>query len=262
MSLFEAIKPARFPWFDSTGYTFSLGLKRGDNAWLSGHSASEFDPETKHIVVRGGMEEQTRTAYAKIEAILEAAGHAFGDVHRVVEYVTSAGIDHYAEASGVRRSVFGEHEPAVCTVVVNRLLRPAALIEIEVTAGPPSSRTDGSHAPDGIVSLSSITAPGADLVAQTQGVFERAAASLEKAGLTMSNVVKTVDYTTPATTSEPAGRARIISGPSIPQRPVSFSRACNGPTRSSRSTSSRRARSPLPSTPAGSDTPSSRTRRR
>jgi enamine deaminase RidA (YjgF/YER057c/UK114 family) len=210
MSLFEAIKPARFPWFDSTGYTFSLGLKRGDNAWLSGHSASEFDPETKHIVVRGGMEEQTRTAYAKIEAILEAAGHAFGDVHRVVEYVTSAGIDHYAEASGVRRSVFGEHEPAVCTVVVNRLLRPAALIEIEVTAGPPSSRTDGSHAPDGIVSLSSITAPGADLVAQTQGVFERAAASLEKAGLTMSNVVKTVDYTTPATLGDykRTGRAR------------------------------------------------------
>lgn len=211
MSLLEAIRPARFPWFDYANYTFSLGLARGEQAWLSGHSASEYDEGTKHIVVRGGMEQQTRTAYAKIEAILSAAGRSFGDVHRVVEYVTAAGIEHYAEAAGVRDEIFGVHRPAVCTVVVDRLLRPAAFIEIEVTAGAPGAPADGGFAAGDLVYLSSITAPSAgDLVAQSHAVFERAAALLERAGLSMSNVVKTLDYTTPATLGDykRTGKAR------------------------------------------------------
>jgi enamine deaminase RidA (YjgF/YER057c/UK114 family) len=209
LSLFEAIKPARFPWFDYAGYTFSLGLARGGKAWLSGHSASEFDPESKHIVVRGGMAEQSRTAYAKIEAILEAAGQTFANVHRVVEYVTAAGIEQYAEAAAAREETFGDQRPAVCTVVVNRLLRPAALIEIEITAGPPGSPLDGAYEADGIICLSSLTAPGDDLVAQAHGVFERAATLLEKADLEMSNVVKTVDYTTPASLGDYKRTGRV-----------------------------------------------------
>jgi enamine deaminase RidA (YjgF/YER057c/UK114 family) len=66
------IRPESFPWFRYEGYSFSLGLTDGTTAWLSGHSASEFDPETKHIVVRGGMADQAETAYAKIEAVLKA----------------------------------------------------------------------------------------------------------------------------------------------------------------------------------------------
>jgi enamine deaminase RidA (YjgF/YER057c/UK114 family) len=213
----EAIRPRHFPWFDYSRYTFSLGLRRGSSAWLSGHSASEYDPESGHIVVRGGMAEQTRTAYAKIEAILAAAGQSFDSVQRVVEYVTVAGIDHYDEAKGVRASVFGSKRPAVCTVVVNRLLRPAALIEIEVSAGPPEDlvylpsltavRRDGS-----------VEAPG-DLVGQTRFVFERAARVLESVGLSTSNIVKTVDYTTPATLTHyrKTGRVRTdMLGPVYP----------------------------------------------
>ena len=193
----EAIRPSHFPWFDYSRYTFSLGLQRGSSVWLSGHSASEYDAADGHIVVKGGMAEQTRTAYAKIEAILSAAGCGFSEVQRVVEYVTASGIDSYAEAKEVRASVFGSARPAVCTVVVNRLLRPAALIEIEVTAGPA----------DDIVYLPSLTAvrrdgtvdAEGDLVGQTRIVFERAARVLESVGLSMSNVVKTLDYTTPGT---------------------------------------------------------------
>jgi enamine deaminase RidA (YjgF/YER057c/UK114 family) len=212
----EAIRPSRFPWFDYSRYTFSLGLRRGDSTWLSGHSASEYDPESGHITVKGGMAEQTRTAYAKIEAILEAAGRSLADVRRVVEYVTAKGIDQYEEAAAVR-STMGFDSPAVCTVVVNRLLRPQALIEIEVTAGPsgdivylPSltaARDDGSVEAEG------------DLIGQTQVVFERAARLLESAGLSMSNVVKTVDYTTPATLDvyRKTGRVRKdLLGPVYP----------------------------------------------
>ena len=213
----EAIKPSHFPWFDYSRYTFSLGLRRGSSVWLSGHSASEYDPASGHITVKGGMAEQTRTAYAKIEAILSAADCGFESVQRVVEYVTARGIDHYDAAAGVRASVFGSSSPAVCTVVVNRLLRPAALIEIEVTAGPPGDivylpsltavRDDGSIEAEG------------DLVGQTQVVFERAASMLEAAGLSMSNIVKTVDYTTPATLSDYRRTGRVrkdMLGPVYP----------------------------------------------
>ncbi|TMK22551.1 MAG: RidA family protein [Actinobacteria bacterium] len=213
----EAIRPTHFPWFDYARYTFSLGLRRGPSAWLSGHSASEYDPADGHIVVKGGMGEQTRTAYAKIAAILSAADRSFGDVRRVVEYVTADGIEDYADAAAVRREVCGDGTPAVCTVVVNRLLRPQALIEIEVTAGPPGDvvylpsltaiRDDGSVDADG------------DLVGQTRVVFEKAARLLEAAGLSMRNVVKTLDYTTPATLADyrKTGRVRKdMLGPVYP----------------------------------------------
>jgi enamine deaminase RidA (YjgF/YER057c/UK114 family) len=212
----EAIRPSHFPWFDYSRYTFSLGLRSGECAWLSGHSASEYDPADGHIVVRGGMAEQTRTAYAKIAAILDGAERSLGDVRRIVEYVTARGIDHYAEAAGVREAVFQGSSPAVCTVVVNRLLRPQALIEIEATAGPA----------DETVYLPSITAvnpdgsvAARDLVGQTQIVFERAASMLDALGLSMSNVVKTLDYTTPRTLREyrKTGRVRKdMLGPVYP----------------------------------------------
>jgi hypothetical protein len=48
------IRPDPFPWFRYDGYTFSLGLTDGANAWLSGHSASQFDSALRRIVVRGG----------------------------------------------------------------------------------------------------------------------------------------------------------------------------------------------------------------
>jgi enamine deaminase RidA (YjgF/YER057c/UK114 family) len=218
----EAIRPQRFPWFDYSRYTFSLGLKTGARAYLSGHSASEYDADERHIVVRGGMAEQTRTAYAKIEAILEAAGLTLADAHRVVEYVTAEGIEHYAEAAAVRAQVFGDAtQPAVCTVVVNRLLRPQAFIEIEVTAGPRGDATPGAYEADGIVYLSSLTAPeaGDDLESQARAVFERAARVLGAAGLDMSHVVKTVDYTTPATLGDYKRTGRVrkeMLGPVYP----------------------------------------------
>jgi len=200
MTTFDAIKPADFPWFDYSRYTFSLGLSDGERVYLSGHSASEYDADEGHIVVKGGVAEQTRTAYAKIARLLETTGRSFADVPRVVEYVTAHGIEQYAEAEGVRREVFGSHEPAVCTVVVNRLLRPQAFIEIEITAGPA----------DDVVYLPSLTAPeaGDDLVAQTEAVFAKTARALSSAGLSMSDVVKTVDYTTPATLSDYKGTGR------------------------------------------------------
>ncbi len=197
---FTAIKPASFPWFDYSRYSFSLGLKTATGAYLSGHTASEHDPATRRMVVRGSMTDQVRTAYAKIGAILEAAGYGYGDVVRIVEYVKPEGIERYAEAAAVRAEVFGAHQPTVNTVPVKALLRPDAFIEIEVTAGPAIRDSAG------VVFLPSVQPTddqgniigAGDVVAQTRAVFAKAGKMLSALGLSFSNVVKTLDYITPA----------------------------------------------------------------
>lgn len=214
----SAIRPDDFPWFDYSRYSFSLGLSLGpDRATLSGHSASAYDPERARIVVDGGMAAQTRTAYRKIGTILAAAGLGFDDVVRVVENVTVAGIDRYAEAEAVRAEVFGGHRPAINTVVVHRLLRPAALIEIEVTAHRGGGRAGGGPAAGDRAAWSPARAAGdvvylstvlpydraGDLVgegdpeAQVRQIFRNATAVLESCGLETSNVVKTLEMIRP-----------------------------------------------------------------
>ncbi len=106
---FTVLKPARFPWFDYSRYSFSMGLKGATGTYLSGNTASEFDAATKKMVVRGGMTDQARTAWAKIGAILESGGLSYADVVRVVEYVKPEGIARYAEADAVREARLGQH---------------------------------------------------------------------------------------------------------------------------------------------------------
>jgi enamine deaminase RidA (YjgF/YER057c/UK114 family) len=220
---FTAIKPAPFPWYDYSRYSFSLGLKTDTGAYLSGHTASEYDAVAKRIVVRGTMTDQVRTAYAKIGAILEAAGYGYRDVVRIVEYVRPEGIERYAEAAAVRAEVFGAHQPAVNTVPVKSLLRPEAFIEIEVTAGPVGPATPmGPGLPvardsGGVVFLPSVQPVdergniigAGDVVAQTRAVFEKAGRMLAALGLGFDRVVKTVDYITPAALGAYKGTGRV-----------------------------------------------------
>ena len=208
-----AIKPAQFPWFDYSRYSFSLGLKTPSGTYLSGHTASEFDPAAKRIVVRGGMTSQVRTAWAKIGAILEAAGLGFENVVRVVEYVRPEGIERYMEAAAVREEVLGAHHPVVNTVPVKSLLRPEAFIEIEVTAAPGIKQPESS----GVVFLPTVQpldrqgqiVGSGDVVAQTEAVFERAGLMLAAFGLGFDRVVKTVDYITSAALPAYKGTGRV-----------------------------------------------------
>lgn len=212
-----AITPDHFPWFDYARYSFSLGLKTdAGTAYLSGHSASQYDPERQKIVVDGDAADQTRTAYAKIEAILGAAGLSFDDVVRVVENVTKVGIDHYPAMEKVREETFGAHRPAVNTVVVDSLLRPAALIEIEVTArrGAGTAYSVDSngrasfaaaHELDDVVYLSTIhpydeegqLVGEGDPEEQVRQIFRNAQRILSACGLTTADIVKTVDMVRP-----------------------------------------------------------------
>jgi enamine deaminase RidA (YjgF/YER057c/UK114 family) len=205
------IRPERFDWFRYDGYTFSLGLTDGSRAWLSGHSASQYDPTARRIVVRGGMTEQARTAYSKIETILAAAGLTFADVTRVVENVTVAGLPAYPEAEAVRRGLFAGHEPAVATVVVERLLRPDALVEIEVHAGRGGRSHDGEVALPTVLPVDEhgeIVHEG-DFLGQYAWCLDRADQLLRDAGLSLDAAVTTYDYSTPATREVYPKAARI-----------------------------------------------------
>ena len=227
-----AIHPKQFPWFDYSRYSFSLGLRTPQGgAYLSGHTASEFDPQAKKVVVRGSMTDQCRTAYSKIGAILEGAGLGFADVVRVVEYLRPEGIERYAEAAQVRAEVFGSHQPTVNTVPVTSLLRPGAFIELEITAAPPGALARAGRSPAsesaGLVFLPSllpidaqgqVIAPG-DVVGQLQAIFDKAASLLSPMGLSLNQVVKTVDYLTPQAVDayrQTAGVRRQRLGPVFP----------------------------------------------
>ena len=224
----RAIEPDDFKWLDYRRYTFSLGLSAGDDVYLSGHSASCYDPAEGRVVVRGDAAAQCRVAYEKIGALLEAAGLGPASVVRVVEYIPAAALDRYPEIEGARVQALPGARPAVNTVVVHRLLRRDALVEIEVTASAGAPRPAGgdsgtvgdagedsgvagrarpgwgpASAAGGLVYLSSMF--GVDdrgriadgVVAQAEQIYDNAARALAAAGTDLSRSVKTLDYISP-----------------------------------------------------------------
>ncbi len=210
---FTVLKPGHFPWFDYSRYSFSMGLQSASGTYLSGNTASQFDPAAKRIVVKGGMTDQVRTAWAKIGAILEAGGLSYADVTRVVEYVKPEGIERYAEANAVRSEIFRSHQPVVCTVPVKALLRPDAYIEIEVTA----SSLPGKRETAGVVFLPTVQPVdeagniigAGDVVAQARAIFEKAGKMLAALGVGFDRVVKTCDYLAPAALAAYKGTGRV-----------------------------------------------------
>ncbi|MBX6748807.1 MAG: RidA family protein [Micromonosporaceae bacterium] len=218
----HAIKPASFPWFPYEGFTFCLGLAEGDAAWTSGHTSAAHDETVGKMVVKGTMAEQARIAYQKVLTILEAAGLGPADVTRITENVTISGLPEYADAVAVREEIFGAHQPAIRTVVVERLVRRTAFLEVELhaVAGGGRQLRVASEARDaGTWQRSSITEhdgtvylptivpidesgevvhPG-DFVGQYAYCLDRADQLLRQAGLSLDNAVTTYDYSTPAT---------------------------------------------------------------
>jgi enamine deaminase RidA (YjgF/YER057c/UK114 family) len=201
----NAITPDDFPWYDYSRYSFSLGLDVGNHAYLSGHTASTYNPDLKRVVVADGMAEQARIAYAKIEAILKASGKTLNDAVRVVEYITAPGVASYDEAEKIRLEIFGDRQPVVNTVPVRALLRPDALIELEVIAAPKAD-----HEADNLIFLPTIHGPdGGDVVSQTSAIYDEAARLLKQFDLGLDSLIKTVEYVTPNALANYKGTAEI-----------------------------------------------------
>lgn len=212
----------QFPWFPYEGFTFCLGLREGEAAWTSGHTSAAHDPAVGKMTVSGTMAEQARIAYTKVLAILEAEGFGPADVAHVTENVTVAGIGDYPEAAQVRMEALKGSSPAVTTVVVERLVRRTAVLEVELHAvkgggtelrAASEAREAGTWTPspvreaDGVVHVPTIVPadergevvyPG-DLVGQYAYCLDRADAVLRDAGLSLDAAVATYDYSTPST---------------------------------------------------------------
>jgi len=218
----EIVRPAAFPFYDYAKYTFSLAVKKGNLLFLAGHTASKYDPSANRIVCKGGIAEQVRVSYEKFKVILEAAGADFSDVVRTMDYITPAGRENYRATADVRHECFRGSFPASTGVVVNRLLRPDALLEVDAIAVlggerreimiPQWPRYEGlTYRPavnkgdllflSGQASVDQASGKvvgEGDLVAQTRQAYQNIAVILEAAGASFADVVKTTDYIVPA----------------------------------------------------------------
>ncbi len=190
------------------------------------------------VAGEGDLVAQARVSHDKIAAILQAAGLGLEDVVRMVDYVTLEGMAQYPRLAELRRELFGDHQPVISPVVVHRLLRPTAFIEIEAVAARNGSTVISSSASaeaevdarrmGDVVYLraqlplspgtNDVAAPG-DLLAQTRQIYENTTPLLEQAGLGWNHVVKTVEFFTTAALPQYRETGRIrreFLGPNFP----------------------------------------------
>jgi enamine deaminase RidA (YjgF/YER057c/UK114 family) len=207
-----AVEPQSFPWLDPSIYSFALGIEAGGATWLSGQTSSAFDGSLGRVVCVGDGVEQARTAWEKVAAVADASAHPLGECSELVEYLTAEGL--------IQRDGIEAARPVdlrASTVVVESLVRPTAVVEIEVVTGA----TEGLVRLPQIMPVSDsgeVAHPG-DFVGQCRWVLEEAARMLAAHGLDLSHVVRTVQQTTPATRSEYRATSRArreLLGPVFP----------------------------------------------
>ena len=221
MSIKEIIKPGSWPFYDYEKYPFSLAVKKGGLLFVSGLSAGQYDSSLKEIVCTGDVASQARVIYQKLELILEAAGAGFADVVKTVDYIAPDGLKDYKEVGRVRREYFADSFSAATGVIVDNLLRPGMLLEVECIAvlGKDRKEKIASTHPryqkltyrEGVRkgNILCVSGTGAahpvtremvgigDVVAQTRQTYEKMKTVLQAGGASFDDVVKTVDYIAP-----------------------------------------------------------------
>ena len=193
-----AFEPADYPFFDYRRFTFSLGIAAGGGVWLSGSTAVRFDAARKAMVVDGDLVAQARVILEKMRITLVAGGLGLDDIVRVVQYVTPGGLADLPKLNAFLAEVFSVGAPTVTTIVVKRLLRSEALIEIEAVAAR-GGRSMVEHLP---------TVAEADV----RTAWARADELLAARGLERRHVVRALELFTPAAAG-PAGRSEVDAGP-------------------------------------------------
>jgi enamine deaminase RidA (YjgF/YER057c/UK114 family) len=118
------------PWEDVVGY--SRAVRIGNTIEVAGTTAV-LDGE---VVGPGDPAVQTRFILEKIAAVLQQAGASMNNVVRTRMFVTD--ISTWEEIGRAHGEFFKDIKPASTMVEVSRLIDPALLVEIEVTAVIPS----------------------------------------------------------------------------------------------------------------------------
>lgn len=102
-------------------------------AYLSGVIATD---DEGNLIGAGDPVAQAKACVDEVERVLKAAGSSLDDVLRCTGFATSteAGFAYIRE-----RSARMTKRPAATTVIVSELLRPGAMLEIEVIARVPAA---------------------------------------------------------------------------------------------------------------------------
>jgi enamine deaminase RidA (YjgF/YER057c/UK114 family) len=118
------------PYPGAAGAASSAAASRGGKVmFLSGTTGTD---DEGRVLCPGDIAGQAAVAYEKHRKVLEAAGASWDNVVQVTDYVV--GLERYAAVNAHRRQLFGARLPAVTPLGVQSLLRPGALIEVDLIA--------------------------------------------------------------------------------------------------------------------------------
>ena len=213
------VDPAKFPWLDLNRYTFCMGAENAGIVYLSGQTASEYDPELGRVVCKGDLLDQTRVIYEKLGVALEAAGMDFDNVVQTVDYLDAIALPQYRQTGAIRREYLGETPVGATGIIVERLLRPDALIEVSIVAMRgckkpislagdryaqltyvPGVEAEGIVWTSGFVGHEEISGENyypQDTTRQMELTYDILGEVLAGAGATPDDVVKSLDYISP-----------------------------------------------------------------
>jgi enamine deaminase RidA (YjgF/YER057c/UK114 family) len=183
----RALEPVDFHFFDYHRLTFSLAIVAGSSIWLSGNTAARFDAQQKAMVVTGDLLAQAGVIFDKMRTVLAAGQRTLADIRRLVRYVTPSALPDLPRLDRLQAAGIGN--AAVSTVVVKKLLRDTALIEIEAVAGS-----------DGLVEY-----PPSIFAGNSADAWARAGDALRRRGAQPDQVLRTAAFFAPGATAQPVG---------------------------------------------------------
>ncbi len=108
---------------------YTDAVRYGDLLFVSGVAPLD---EKGHLVGSDDVVAQTRQIFVNMKKILDAAGTNFGNVLKVIVYLTD--IADRTKINPVRQEYFGAAKPASTLIGVNELAIPGMKVEIEAVA--------------------------------------------------------------------------------------------------------------------------------
>jgi enamine deaminase RidA (YjgF/YER057c/UK114 family) len=115
------------PWEARFGYSRAVVV--GDSAFVSGTTDAGRDGRSLHA---GDAAGQARAVFEIIGRALAEGGFTLADVVRTRMFVTK--VADIGAVAGVHGEVFGDVRPASSVIVVEALIDPSLLVEIEADA--------------------------------------------------------------------------------------------------------------------------------
>ena len=201
--------------------TFRAAVEKGGLLWISGTTGRRHDPVAGAEVYPADLTDQVQIVYEKQLQVLQKMGYSYADVVKMVTYLSPAGLATHSQTDAVRRHYFGDRFPVSTVVVANRLLRPEAMVEIDMVAAKgrheivdpgwdryrhlsyvPAIMVDDLLFMSGFTALDPIrneTVGEGDLAAQAEQAYLQVAGAVEAAGGSLADVVKVVEYLLPST---------------------------------------------------------------